>query len=161
MKSPVPKWLDCIRNGSWEIGSPTAGVDGEVCQQYGVTTRACDLIWHCPNLKNARRWPVWNLTDCAKLITWLLMVDVNYCQSRKASPSFFLLLFYAASIPALKLVSELNSYTGPSICNPLTPNPGRLGNTHSLSFFISLASQSPAWKEFQDCLLGTGQQRQD
>ena len=44
LKRPVTKRLGYIRKGSFENGSPTPGLEGEVCQQYAVTGRDSGLL---------------------------------------------------------------------------------------------------------------------
>ena len=59
-------------------------------------------------------WQVSTFIEHLKLITSLLTANVNYCHSRKLLHSFFLIPFSDVTTLALKLVSELSYYTGPT-----------------------------------------------
>lgn len=93
-----------------------------------------------------KKWPVRTLLDHPKLITSLLITTANYCQIRKALPSFLPILICALTMSTLQLVSKHNSYTRPTSFVNLQCNLEKIEDTHSLVYFSFLqTNKGPAW----------------
>lgn len=106
-----------------------------------------------------KKWQVRKFMESLKFITWHLLVNYNYCQSRKA----LTLLSAPPFLCSDYITFEVGQWTqflhwSFFICK-LPVKVKEIGG-HSLKGLLSsLTSQGPAWKKLQGWLPTTGQQR--
>lgn len=82
-------------------------------------------VFWVPCSRNPPRSPVCTFTDCLKLITWLLIAIVNYCQSRKALTFLLPPPFLCCDYTSFKVGQRTQClHRSLFICSPLTPIQG-------------------------------------